>query len=407
MVYMNRLHDWASTSLDKLRMLSFEKKVLLVVFGLLTVMALYIRYIFRGAITPDMTDFLLPWMTHMHENGLAGLGNIVSNYNAPYLILLWLASYLPVWDVTAIKLISVVFDLLLALGVFLVVGHYRKESYAKYASFIAVLFAPVIIQNGALWGQCDSIYTTFIVFSFYAYLKDRMLLMWVMWGLAFAFKLQAIFYAPFLIFLALYHRWSYIGPVLALIVVGLLTLLPALFGKNLVDTFSLYLGQSQPIRTDWGLAWFAPTAYQWTSNEYFEMVRKAGVIFGGAVALGCISLALMRKYSQTAILMIATLILLVLPFVLPTIHERYLFSAEIFLIITAFVVPKFAWAAVLMQIISTMTYLTYFTQANQNPPIPFAWLSLGVALIIYSLGKEIYRSNSNVSAKRLTGGKKK
>ena len=377
--------------------LDYQKKGLLALFVVAVIIALFIRYRLVGVVTPDFTDFLGPWIQHMSQYGIAGLGMDFSNYNTPYLVLLWAASFLPFSDLMSVKLISILFDLVLAVAVFLAVRHFRPKGIVPYISFLAILFAPTVIQNGSMWGQCDSIYTSFIVFAFYAYLKKRLSLAWILWGVAFAFKLQAIFFAPFLIFLTLYHRRAWFGPIWAGLTTFLLSALPLVFGKSFKDTFSTYIGQTAPPRSDWGLAWFAPTAYQWVSNAYFAFVRNAGVLFGAAVALGCIALAFLRKYNEATILAIATFTLLVVPFFLPTIHERYLFAGEIFLIISASVIPRFVWAAIAMQIITTMTYLTYFTQGNEQPPIPFAILSLGVFAIICALGVYIYQTSSSLS----------
>lgn len=372
--------------------LTYNQKGLIGIFIVLVFAALAVRYMLIPVTTPDFKDFLQPWMQHMHTKGLAGLGDDFSNYNTPYLLLLWIASYLPFSQLVSVKLVSIGFDFILATLVALVIRHYRPHSVAPYGGFLAVLFAPTVLQNGAMWAQCDVIYTSFIVAAFYAYLKKRFNLMWILWGVAFAFKLQAMFFAPFLLFAALYHRKSVVrGPLYAGLTVFFLSIPPLFFGKTLGDVVGIYLGQSKPIRTDWGLAWFAPTAYQWVSNVYFDYLRKAGVVFGGVIALGSAALAFIRKFDEKSILLIATFILLAVPFFMPTIHERYMFAGEIFLIITAFVVPKLAWTAILMQIITTMAYQTYFTQANEPTPIPFAWLSLGVLIIIYTLGRGIYK----------------
>jgi len=384
-----------SVSVTRLNKLTYNQVGLLGVFIILVGVSLAIRYRLLGVVTPDFTDFLQPWMNHMADKGLAGLGDDFSNYNTPYLVLLWLVSFLPFSELVSVKLISIAFDIVLASAVFLVVRHFRPQGPAPYVSFLAILFAPVVIQNGAMWGQCDAIYTSFVVFAFYAYLKGRLSWAWILWGVGFAFKLQAIFFAPFLVFATLYHKRAFLGPLYALTTLTLLSALPLFFGKSVMDIAGVYLGQTNPIRTDWGLAWFAPTAYQWVSNAYFEYVRQAGVLFGGAVALGGVALAFVRKYSQHQVLVIATLLLLAVPFFLPTIHERYMFTAEIFLMITAFVVPKFIWAAIGMQIVTTMSYLTYFTQGNENPPISFATLSLFVFSIICALAVWLYRTSSD------------
>jgi Gpi18-like mannosyltransferase len=377
----------------------YNTRALAVLFVMAIVVSLLIRKSMIHVETTDFTDFLKPWTDHLKAEGLAGLGSNFSNYNTPYLVLLWLVSHLPFSEVVSVKLISIAFDFVLATGVMLVVGHFRPKGKAKYLAFLAVLYAPTVVQNGALWGQCDAIYTSFAVYAFYFCLKNKDLWAWAFWGIAFAFKLQAVFFLPFMLFFMFYKKRNYIGPFVALGVWIVLSALPLFYGKTPMDIINVYIGQTAPPNGVQMLAWFSPTAYQWVSNAHFHEMRSAGVLVGGMVALSGIALAFWRKYNQTTILIIATTILIAVPFFLPQIHERYVFTSEIFMIITAFVVPKFIWAAIAMQIVTTMAYITFFTGANQMPPIPFAELSLVVFAIICFYARYIYQTALPQSAK--------
>lgn len=384
----------------------YNTRALTILFILAVAISMVIRIRLIHIETSDFTDFLKPWMEHLHTYGLAGLGNIVTNYNVPYLVLLWAASHLPFAEVVSVKLISITFDIVLAIGAMLVVGHFMPRSRMKYLTFLAILFAPTVIQNGAMWGQCDVIYTSFAVYAFYACLKNKNVAAWVLWGIAFAFKLQAIFFLPFLLFFMFYKRRTFYGPLVAAGIWMILSALPLFFGKTPMDIINVYIGQTAPpidhttSTSVEVLSWFAPTAYQWVSNTNFWDMRAAGILLGGTTALVGISLAFVRKYTERTILVIATTILIAVPFFMPQIHERYMFTAEIFMIITACVIPKFIWAAIAMQIVTTMAYITYFTGADKMPPIPFAMLSLVVFAIIFAYGRYIYTTALSISSKK-------
>ncbi len=375
-----------------------------VIFILICILALYIRYKLVPIITPDFTDFLKPWTDHMRAEGIAGLASIESNYNSPYLILIWLASHLPFSDLLNVKLITIFFDFVLAFGVFKVVHHFYAKGIRPYIAAVAVLFAPVVLQNGAAWGQCDAIYASFIVFSLLFSLKGKWSVAWIFWGIALAFKLQAVFFIIPLVALWLHQMkrftWrSLAQPFYALVTFILMSSLPIVFGKSIADTFGVYLGQTAPIRLDWGLAWFSPTAYNWVANNFFTEIRAAGLIMALFVGLSVVLFAYLYKIKdERNLVAFAAIALLTVLFFVPQLHERYLFSAEILLIITAFVLPRFAWAAVTMQIVSTITYTSYFSQANLPVPIPYPVLSLGVFAIIWVIWKYIY-SNSYVRNK--------
>jgi Gpi18-like mannosyltransferase len=70
--------------------------------------------------TSDYTVFVSQWYTYIQTHGgFAALKDNFSNYNTPYLTLLALTTYLPIPELIAIKTLSVVFDGVLALFVYL------------------------------------------------------------------------------------------------------------------------------------------------------------------------------------------------------------------------------------------------------------------------------------------------
>lgn len=49
---------------------------------------------------------------------------------------------------------------MLAWSVMQLVGLFRREAVWKLSAFFLVLFWPTVVLNGALWGQCDSVYAS-------------------------------------------------------------------------------------------------------------------------------------------------------------------------------------------------------------------------------------------------------
>lgn len=360
------------------------------------VIAMALRYKLLGAETFDYVQFLQPWIQGLREEGLSALDGTLpgANYNAPYYFLLYLATFLPFSDLVAIKLVSILFDCILAFGVLKVVGHFHASGYAKYVAALLTLFLPTVFLNSSLWGQCDAVYSSFIIFSLYAVLKNHALGAWLLWGIAFGFKLQAIFFLPFLVFVTLSKAWKWRYVLVAPLIFLIITLPPVIAGRPLGDTLGVYVLQAQnPTAGQQMLSWFAPTLGQiFPSGGYFYEYFKSMLLAMGAFAgLAVISLAFVRnRYSDTQLLLIAAISLLLIPLLLPGIHERYLFAGEIVLFIVACVRWRLAWAAIAMQIITIMTYNSYFTGGNQPPYVPYAIMSLVVIGIIYVLAKDAY-----------------
>ena len=141
-------------------------------------------------------------MEYFRENGgFAALDENVGNYNIPYLAFLACISYLPFDDLLLIKLLSVIFDVILAWGCLRLVGLYTRSAAKRRFAFLAALLLPTVVLNGSCWGQCDSIYAALAVWSLYHALARQGVRAMLCIAAAFSVKLQAIFLMPlFLIF---------------------------------------------------------------------------------------------------------------------------------------------------------------------------------------------------------------
>lgn len=384
---MIRLH----TLVSALKQNGRRKNLLIALFVTAFIVSLIARFTARHIESMDYIIFLKPWTEHLATSGLSGLADNFSNYNAPYLVLLWLASLLPFSDLTSIKLISVVFDIVLAVVVTLIVRHYRPKSYILPGlSFLVIMFAPTVLQNSAVWGQCDSIYTSFLALAYYMHCKNRPVWIWLFWGVALAFKFQAIFFLPFLGYLMIKTKITIKPPLVAFAAFIVLSFLPIIYGRSIYDTFGIYLTQASPNMADPRLALNAATAYQWIADTFYISMRHIGTLVGLGVALFIASIGLLRMVPKNADIIVATLCLLAIPFFLPVMHERYMYPAEVFLIIASFVYVRILPLAIIMQVISTITYLGYFDGGKQDK-IPYMLLSAIVLYVIYKLSVHIYR----------------
>ncbi len=215
-----------------------------VVLGLLVLIALAVRWLFVDVQSGDYRSFLDPWFQHLAANGFAGLAEEFSNYNTPYLVLLWLATKLPVSQIVAVKLVSVVFDGLLAYFAYRIVRVLRPAS-AWWPVVItgAVLLLPTVVLNSSAWGQCDAIYASLCLGSVYFLLRRQAWVACALFGLAFAFKLQAIFLLPVLVAVLIVNRMR----VRALVMVPLAflaALVPAwIAGRGLLSQLAVYPAQ--------------------------------------------------------------------------------------------------------------------------------------------------------------------
>lgn len=152
--------------------------------------------IYWRQINLDLTDWLVPWYEYLRHNGVVAFATGFSNYTPPYLYFLGLGTLLDgiLQPVTIIRGISVAFNAVAALLVFrfaLMRGlPIRIGLYAAFAFFML----PSVVENSAIWGQCDIIYTLFLMLFVCFVIERRGWAATTALEVAFAFKQQAVFY---------------------------------------------------------------------------------------------------------------------------------------------------------------------------------------------------------------------
>ncbi|GAA1391793.1 hypothetical protein GCM10009639_22130 [Kitasatospora putterlickiae] len=327
----------------------------------------------------DFMYFLANWHRTLDENGgfLAIEESGFSDYNVPYLYLLAALTYLPVSALIGTKIVSIAFDLLLAFFVFRIVAlrHPRPDDWRPIAAGGAVLLLPTVAVNSGWWAQADSIYTAFIVGGLYFVLRHRPWWACAMLGFALAFKLQTVFVFPFLLVLLAVRRIPWYT-LLAIPGVYLALDVPALLlGADPVKLLTVYARQTGAYQQ---LTMNAPSVYQFidrpASAEQAANIRTAGVVIAGAVVLTLVTLAVLSRTGRAAwrrdeghvglsddqVVLLATCSALVVPFLLPSMHDRYFYVADVLTLIAAFLLPRRLWfAPFLTQLSSLAAYMAF------------------------------------------------
>ncbi len=365
--------------------------------GLTLMFALLIRIFCLDHITADYVSFLSRWLSFLRENGgFSAIGTIASDYNVPYLYLLAGLSYIELPGLFLIKIVSIIADLVLALGVTMVV---RQLGYGRARQMLAcalALFAPTVWMNSGLWAQCDSVYALFIVFAFYFALKNRQVLLCVFAGLAFAFKLQAVFFFPLLILLALKGKLKFRN-LLWMPASYLIISMPAmLFGRTFSSLFTIYTDQVG-LYSQY-LSMKAPSIFSFVSeNVRSSALSYAGVMLAFAFVLGVIFYCLYKRFKLTpeVLLTLAFLFCVGVPWLLPSMHERYFYLTDIFSVLYVVSRPKRWFIAPLSIYASYAGYHAYLF----GEYLPFSmWLpALMLLIVIAQLCKDLFEMTQKPS----------
>ena len=135
---------------------------------LCTALAMMMRVYLFPIESGDYLQFLHPWYETLKENGgLLAIGMDVGDYMPPYFYLLALLTYLPIRDIFAIKALSSLADIVLAVFAANLVDFERKSRVKWTAAYCTVLFLPSVFLNSGVWGQCDAIYVSALLAFLY------------------------------------------------------------------------------------------------------------------------------------------------------------------------------------------------------------------------------------------------
>jgi Gpi18-like mannosyltransferase len=351
-----------------------------VIVTLLLVIAVVVRFLVRDFISTDYTYFTSRWYKFIQVSGdLLALRLPFSNYTTLYLYLLSIANVvLPfTYPLHAIKLISVIFDFLCAFSAYKIIETVTGSTRRAWIGGLVVLLCPTVVANSAVWGQADSIFTAFMLLSLWRLLKGDGAWALVLYGIAFAFKLQAIFLAPLYIYLMLDRRIRLVD-LLVIPAVYLLVNVPALLiGRPWVDILSVYLNQTG---TYSDLTYLAPNIYQWLPVTSSSILGMAGIAAAGLFVAGYY-LFLRKTHRQTVdqLLPVSLTLLLSIPFFLPHMHDRYFYPADVLAVVIAFTDKRLWCLPFLVVGASSMAYLEFLANLEGMP------LGVGAVLILAAL----------------------
>jgi len=316
-----------------------KKRLIITFLIVITLVALFARYKMYGFVSWDYEYCIEEWIKKITElGGFASLKYEVGNYNIIYMLFLVLVSYIPIKHIIVVKTFSVIFDIIIAIFGALIVGLLLEKNKNKglYQALVytLLLFIPSMLLNSALWGQCDSIYTAFTLISIYYLLKEKYIKAFIFAGIAFAFKLQFIFILP--LYLLIYFKKKDFSILNFLIIplVNLITCLPAIIaGRNIGDCLMIYFKQTGAQNTS--LTNNFPNIYKFI-DMFFGANQGTVSILITIVVIGIIFLYIIYKddkLSNKNIINYGLLFVIVMTQLLPYMHERYAFTAEILLCI--------------------------------------------------------------------------
>ena len=366
--------------------------------------ALYARVALLPYESGDYTVYLSKWAETLGVMPLKeALSTPVGNYNLPYIYFLTLITRFHVERLIHIKAFSCLFDVILAYAVMKLVRQGVDDRRLELGAFFIVLLSPTVMIDSALWSQCDSIYVAFCVISALAAVQGRGRLCAISWTVAFCFKLQAVFLLPALA-VALFMGKVKTRHLLWIPAVYFISILPALLaGRGIMSCVSIYTEQVDYYS---GLFFNTPSVWSLFGDNQIEELGSMALYMSLALLIifTGICLSFRKEMSDRQLVTLFFLSAFFAPFVLPRMHERYFYMAEIFAIVY-FIYDRRKWyVPVTLTLASVTTYMRYFALYSMTSQedylaktngLSITWLALAFLVILAvecrSFFKELWR----------------
>lgn len=362
---------------------------LIALIVLLFALSAALRWASLPANNVDMIGYL-KWYDQISARGLDALSGEFSVYAPPYLYLVWLATLTRGFldPIVALKLIPIAFDLLSAFAVYKIVRLKYPEGTIPLLASAILLLLPTVLVNSSFWGETDALYTSLLLLCVYFLLSEHPFHAMLAFGLAFSFKAQPAFLIPFLIVLAFKRRipWRYfLIPPLTYV----LMILPAVAaGRPFLDALTIYVSQAGTFDVP---SMHAPNLY--SLIIYPPYFVDWGLALRGGFAAAAIAISVWvfvyarKKYelSQRTMILSALACLTLVPFVLPKMHDRYFYPADVLSLAFAFYYPSYWFVPLLFQAASGIVYYIFLVPvdpARFNPLFAAAATFTSLALVV-------------------------
>ncbi|MCE5342609.1 MAG: glycosyltransferase 87 family protein [Eubacteriales bacterium] len=366
------------------------RRILWYAFGAVFLLGAFVRWSCLPQLAADLQYMNMSWYTAIKQGGMAAVlaPDLQWTYSPMHLYVWALAARLfpTADDILVLKGVSLLMEAGLVLCACLLVWQVltpKHRPLGLFAAFALLWLNPVLVLNASLWGQTDASYVALSLLSLWLILKGRPGWAMVSFGLAIAFKLQAVFLLPLLlvVWFLTEKKFSLMWFLLIPAVWAVTGIPMALLGESPLYAVTVYLGQtSLYVKPTYN----CPNFYALLGDALGtkQMVQGIWQRIGLALAVGALGgmavwLLLKRaRLSGRLALLLGAWCVLACIFFLPRMHERYGLAGEVLLALWAVTLWKprgFLW--VLWGLFPTVSaYCEYLFRA------PIFSLQLGGAM---------------------------
>lgn len=333
------------------------KKNFRAIIATISTAGLILRFIGFPFESVDYEQCLSSWTEQLKAIGnISAVSAFAGDYNYPYISILYFLTLLPIPSLYSIKMVSVLFDFLEA-GLLSATAMHVAEDDRRYGlgaiAYALVLFNPLAVLNSGYLAQCESIWTALGLLSFYLVIvKEKPGWGMFAFGMAIAMKLQAVFILPILLVFYFYKKKFSILHMLWIPVAIEVLCLPAIIGGSGWDSAIsqyLHLLGEYPF-----LFYYYPNIWTFFREAPYYVFGTAAILFTFVTLLlfAVLFIKSGKKFYMQNYVQYAAWTAMTCTMLLPCMHERYNYMAEMLLPVSAIFDKKLRIPALALILIS-------------------------------------------------------
>ena len=342
-------------------MRGMNRRTFFFVLGVISILGMVLRWTgirFEGV---DFKVCLEPWYQQLKEGGtLAALAGYDGDYNLFYVTILYLLTLVPAEPIISIKMVSILFDYVAAFAVMQVAMSAGEETgkgrfYGALACGL-VLCNPVAVINSGYLAQSESIWAGLALLGFWYLSQEKPVRgMWML-GFALAMKLQAVFILPIVLILYFYKKTFSILHLLWIPIAIQVSCIPAIIGGCGFDvayrTYFRLMGE-YPF-----MYYYYPNIWTFFKEAPYYLLGKAAIVlaFMALLMFAVLFVQSGRRHVMKDYLEYVAWTTMTCAMLLPCMHERYNYIAEIVLPVCAVFEKKYRVPAAALVLLSALCY---------------------------------------------------
>ena len=338
-----------------------DQRTFIIAIAVLCAFGMFLRWRGIWYVGVDYELCFEPWYMQLKNAGsLKALADWKQDYNIFYATILYLLTLTSIEPIIGIKMVPIIFDYLEAFLLMKVAISISNEAeYSRFYGMIAfalVMCNPLSIIDGAYLAQSDGIWSCLALFGFWYIYQDKPVKgMWML-GFALSMKLQAIFIMPIVLVIYFYRKKFTILHLLWIPVAIQALCIPALIGGGSFDiayrAFFNWVGE-YPF-----MYYYYPNIWTYFQEAPYYVFGKVAIVFAFVVLLmfAVLFVQSSRKHDLQDCLEYVAWTTMTAAMLLPCMHERYNFIAEIVLPVCAVFNKKLRIPALALIVIATQCY---------------------------------------------------